>query len=205
MDLPWRGSAPGRSSPRGSRSRRWRHARHNSRSNDCKPVRWRLAARTSTAAPCGGFVRSPAGACARSVPEHLHYGDPRGSSELRAAIADHLLSARGLRCDPEQIMLTTGTQHGLRIVLSAILKAGDRVWCEDPGYPAARNAIDPLRRPTLSPCRSISPASSLREAVQRHPTHAPPTSRRRISFHWACRCRCRAGSSCSTGRRMPTP
>jgi GntR family transcriptional regulator/MocR family aminotransferase len=60
---------------------------------------------------------------------------------LRAAIAEHLLSARGLRCDPEQIMLTTGTQHGLRIVLSAILKADDRVWCEDPGYPAARNAI----------------------------------------------------------------
>jgi GntR family transcriptional regulator/MocR family aminotransferase len=73
--------------------------------------------------------------------EHLHYGDARGSAELRSAIADHLLSARGLRCDPEQIMLTTGTQHGLRIVLSAILKAGDRVWCEDPGYPVARNAI----------------------------------------------------------------
>lgn len=73
--------------------------------------------------------------------EHLHYGDPRGSGELRNAIADHLLSARGLRCDAEQLMLTTGTQHGLRIVLGAILKAGDRVWCEDPGYPAARNAI----------------------------------------------------------------
>jgi GntR family transcriptional regulator/MocR family aminotransferase len=38
--------------------------------------------------------------------EQLHYGDPRGSRELRAAIADHLLSARGLRCDPDQIMLT---------------------------------------------------------------------------------------------------
>ena len=75
-------------------------------------------------------------------PEHLHYGDPRGSRELRAAIADHLLSARGLRCDPEQIMLTTGTQHGLQIVLGAILEPGDRVWCEDPGYPAARRAIE---------------------------------------------------------------
>ncbi|MET0877672.1 MAG: PLP-dependent aminotransferase family protein [Tardiphaga sp.] len=73
--------------------------------------------------------------------EHLHYGDPRGSVELRAAIADHLLSARGLRCDPDQIMLTSGTQHGLRIVLSAVLKPGDRIWCEDPGYPAARKAI----------------------------------------------------------------
>ncbi|WP_441259648.1 PLP-dependent aminotransferase family protein [Bradyrhizobium sp. 521_C7_N1_3] len=74
-------------------------------------------------------------------PEHLHYGDPRGSRELRAAIADHLLSARGLRCDPDQIMLTSGTLHALRIVLSAILKPNDQVWCEDPGYPAARKTI----------------------------------------------------------------
>jgi GntR family transcriptional regulator/MocR family aminotransferase len=73
--------------------------------------------------------------------EHLHYGDPRGSRELRAAIADHLLSARGLRCDPDQIMLTSGTLHALRIVLSAILKPNDQVWCEDPGYPAARKTI----------------------------------------------------------------
>jgi GntR family transcriptional regulator/MocR family aminotransferase len=73
--------------------------------------------------------------------EHLHYGDPRGSRELRVAIADHLLSARGLRCDPDQIMLTSGTLHALRIVLSAILKANDQVWCEDPGYPMARKTI----------------------------------------------------------------
>ena len=73
--------------------------------------------------------------------EHLHYGDPRGSRELRAAIADHLLSARGLRCDPDQIMIASGTLHALRIVLSAILKANDQVWCEDPGYPMARKTI----------------------------------------------------------------
>jgi len=75
-------------------------------------------------------------------PEHLHYGDPRGNRELRAAIADHLLSARGLRCDPDQIMLASGTLHALRIVLGAILKPNDQVWCEDPGYPAARRAIE---------------------------------------------------------------
>jgi len=56
--------------------------------------------------------------------EHLQYGDPRGSRELRAAIADHLLSARGLRCDPDQIMLASGTQHALRIVLGAGLFFG---------------------------------------------------------------------------------
>ncbi|HMM90426.1 MocR-like pyridoxine biosynthesis transcription factor PdxR [Bradyrhizobium sp.] len=84
--------------------------------------------------------------------EHLHYGDPRGSRELRVAITDHLLSARGLRCDPDQIMLTSGTQHALRIVLGAILKANDQIWCEDPGYPAARRAIEHCRlRPVSVP------------------------------------------------------
>ncbi len=84
--------------------------------------------------------------------EHLHYGDPRGSRELRVAIADHLLSARGLRCDPDQIMLTSGTQHALRIVLGTILKSGDQIWCEDPGYPAARKAIEHCRlRPVSVP------------------------------------------------------
>ncbi|MGV7217015.1 MocR-like pyridoxine biosynthesis transcription factor PdxR [Bradyrhizobium sp. UFLA05-112] len=73
--------------------------------------------------------------------EHLHYGDPRGSRELRVAVADHLLAARGLRCDPDQIMLTSGTLHGLRIVLGAILKTNDQIWCEDPGYPTARAAM----------------------------------------------------------------
>lgn len=74
--------------------------------------------------------------------DHLHYGDPRGSHELRTAIADHLLTARGLQCDAEQIMLVSGTQHGLRIVLNSILKPGDEIWCEDPGYPAARKAME---------------------------------------------------------------
>jgi GntR family transcriptional regulator/MocR family aminotransferase len=84
--------------------------------------------------------------------EHLQYGDPRGSRELRTAIADHLLSARGLRCHPDQIMLTSGTQHALRIVLGAILKPGDQVWCEDPGYPAARRAVEHCgQRPVFVP------------------------------------------------------
>ena len=106
------------------------------------------------------------------MPEHLHYGDPRGSGELRAAIADHLLSARGLRCDPEQIMLTTGTQHGLQIVLSAILKAGRSGVVRGSGLsrrPATPSRIAAAGR---SRCRSISPASSLRGAVRRRRTHA---------------------------------
>jgi len=89
--------------------------------------------------------------------DHLHYGDPRGSFELRTAIADHLLSARGLRCDPDQIMLAIGNPARLAIVLSAILKHRIASGCEDPGYPAARRAIALCGyRPVA--CRSTPPA-----------------------------------------------
>ena len=47
-------------------------------------------------------------------------------------------------------MLASGTQHSLRIVLSAILKPGDQVWCEDPGYPAARKAIEHCGQRTVA-------------------------------------------------------
>jgi GntR family transcriptional regulator / MocR family aminotransferase len=127
-------------------------ARIPSRANDTRKARIVIAAPQQGALALGCThvdekalqrFRSFAGRRMRAFgTEHLQYGDPRGSRELRAAIADHLLSARGLRCDPDQIMLTSGTQHSLRIVLSAILKPGDQIWCEDPGYPVARKAIE---------------------------------------------------------------
>lgn len=74
-------------------------------------------------------------------PVHFGYGDPRGGQELRERIAEHLAVSRGVRCDPGCIVLVSGTQQGLRLCLGAILRPGDAAWMEDPGYPAARNAL----------------------------------------------------------------
>ena len=74
-------------------------------------------------------------------PVHLGYGDPRGSRELREQVADHLAVSRGVRADPGNIMLVSGTQQGLRLCLGAVLGPGDAAWMEDPGYPAARAAL----------------------------------------------------------------
>jgi GntR family transcriptional regulator/MocR family aminotransferase len=75
-------------------------------------------------------------------PVHLGYGDPRGSRELRERIAEHLAVSRGVRCDPGHIMLVSGTQQGLQLCLGAVLRPGDAAWMEDPGYPAARRALE---------------------------------------------------------------
>lgn len=78
----------------------------------------------------------------RAMPRsHLGYGDPRGSAELRRAIAAYLAGARGVRCDAEQIIVTSGTQHALDLVVRVLLSAGSEAWVEDPGYPLTREVL----------------------------------------------------------------
>ena len=48
---------------------------------------------------------------------HFGYSDPRGTIELRKAICDYLQAARAVRCDPEQIVVTAGTQQAIDIVI----------------------------------------------------------------------------------------
>ncbi len=79
---------------------------------------------------------------ARPDPRFFAYGDPRGGRELRTAIADYLATARGVRCTPERIVLTAGTQHGLDLAIRTVLTPGDPVWIEDPCYQMARAALE---------------------------------------------------------------
>jgi GntR family transcriptional regulator/MocR family aminotransferase len=72
---------------------------------------------------------------------HLGYGDPRGLPELRSALATYLASHRAVRCDPEQIIITSGTQHAIDLVMRVLLPAGSDAWIEDPGYPLTREAL----------------------------------------------------------------
>ncbi|MES5047106.1 PLP-dependent aminotransferase family protein [Rhizobium nepotum] len=78
---------------------------------------------------------------AEAAPLDLGYGDPRGSLRLRRQIAASLAIGRGLRCDPDCIVVVSGTQHGLRLCADALLTPGDKVWTEDPGYGVARATL----------------------------------------------------------------
>lgn len=60
--------------------------------------------------------------------------DSRGYPPLRQAIADYLASSRGVRCCPDQIMIVSGVQQGLNLLARLLLKPGDPLWMEDPGY-----------------------------------------------------------------------
>jgi GntR family transcriptional regulator / MocR family aminotransferase len=64
--------------------------------------------------------------------------DPQGGAALRAALTGYLRRSRAVRCTPEQIMVTRGVAGSLGLIAAALLRPGDRVGVEEPGYPAAR-------------------------------------------------------------------
>ena len=69
------------------------------------------------------------------------HGDPRGLAPLRRAIARYLALSRGVLCSPEQVQVTHGYQGAIDLVARSVLRPGDSVWFEDPGYIFAREAL----------------------------------------------------------------
>jgi len=91
------------------------------------------------------FLARLAAATRRHIAEasvnDLAYGDPRGSLHLRRQIADFLAVNRGIRCDPGCVVIVSGTQHGLRLCVDALLAPGDWAWVEEPGYGVSRATL----------------------------------------------------------------
>lgn len=71
----------------------------------------------------------------------MGYGQPKGLAALRRGIATHLSALKGIKCDPEQVFITSGAQHAFSLIGRLFLDPGDRVWMENPGASGARNAL----------------------------------------------------------------
>ncbi len=68
-------------------------------------------------------------------------GTAGGYLPLRKAIAEYAGTARGVRCDPGQIIITSGAQQALDLIARAFLDPGDSACIEDPCYPGSRFAF----------------------------------------------------------------
>ncbi|MBX7276319.1 PLP-dependent aminotransferase family protein [Pseudomonas sp. ERGC3:05] len=71
-------------------------------------------------------------------PGALEASHPAGLPALRAQIADYLRSYRGMHCEADEVIVTTGIRHGLDLIARTLLKPGDTACVEDPGYTPAR-------------------------------------------------------------------
>ncbi|HEX3760886.1 MAG TPA: PLP-dependent aminotransferase family protein [Kofleriaceae bacterium] len=129
------------------------------------------------------------------------YPDPRGALELRAQIAGHLALARGIRCVPEQIIVTRGYRDGLNLAIRTLRLEGGVAWMEEPGYFLTRSGLTlagmrpapiPVDEQGLDVQQGIAVAPDAALAVVTAGQQAPlgvtlSSSRRQALVRWATR------------------
>jgi GntR family transcriptional regulator/MocR family aminotransferase len=72
------------------------------------------------------------------VGEGLHRG---GYPPLQAALAAHFRSARGVVCEPEQVIIASSAKAALALLCRVLTQPGDRCLVEDPGYMVTRRIL----------------------------------------------------------------
>ncbi|MFL6056295.1 MAG: PLP-dependent aminotransferase family protein [Actinoallomurus sp.] len=77
--------------------------------------------------------------------------DPRGLPGLRAVLVDYLRRSRGVACPVERVLVTRGATNGLDLLGAVVLRPGDRVGVEEPGYTKARATLA-MRGAEVVPC-----------------------------------------------------
>jgi 2-aminoadipate transaminase len=80
----------------------------------------------------------------------LQYAPTEGYGPLRQWIADRYAKTLGLTVDPEDVLVTTGSQQGLDLLGKVLLNEKERVGIEQPGYLGAIQAFS-LYRPVFCP------------------------------------------------------
>ncbi|MGI6096317.1 MAG: PLP-dependent aminotransferase family protein [Lachnospiraceae bacterium] len=74
-----------------------------------------------------------------SYQTEITYEENKGNLELRKSLCAYLNSSRGIRCVPEQIVISPGTQYAVDMIAEILPPAHYRVGFEEPGYDDMRN------------------------------------------------------------------
>src|SRR5918999_859507 len=138
----------------------------------------------------------------REAPDaRLDYGDPRGAPELRAALARYLGRVRGVACDPERVVVTSGMAQGMAVFARALMEEGARrMAIEDPSSAPGRaqlasNGLEIVPVPVDEDgLRTDALADLSVDALMVTPAHQFPLGvvlapeRRAALLDWAARC-----------------
>ena len=139
--------------------------------HDIQPLRWPQLLRQQTAAPWEGIIRDlhalterkdmiilsiglpaldlvPTGLMrdaqhaiiAERGPGAFSSGPCEGHFGFRTALAG-LMERRGAACDPEEILVTSGSQQAIDLIARVLLEPGDTVVVEEPSYFGALNVF----------------------------------------------------------------
>lgn len=80
-----------------------------------------------------GLRRAMRNLSAHATGSMAGYGTPKGYLPLRWKISDWL-NQQEIFCPPEQLLMTTGAAHALSLLIQLLVKPGDTVFVDAPGY-----------------------------------------------------------------------
>jgi GntR family transcriptional regulator/MocR family aminotransferase len=125
------------------------------------------------------------------------YSDPAGLAQLRKAIADHLGRTRGMHVTTDQIIVTSGAQDALNLVMNLLRGHTEHLCIENPCYAGAsmifqgeKLSIDPIPVDSDGIRTDCLPGKQ-RSLIYVTPSHQYPTgvvmtlSRRLALLRWA--------------------
>ncbi|MGW0875955.1 MocR-like pyridoxine biosynthesis transcription factor PdxR [Streptomyces sp. NPDC002740] len=89
------------------------------------------------------WLRAERAVLADVTPAEFGYGDPRGALALRRAVVGWLARNRGIRADPDEVVVVAGVAQALGL-LGQLLRADGirRIAVEDPGSLGARQQLE---------------------------------------------------------------
>ena len=105
----------------------------------------------------------------------LHYGDPAGEPRLREALAAKVAEF-GIAAAPEQIATTVGATHALDVVTRTLLRTGDSVLVDEPGWSVEYARLAALGMRVLPVPRGADgpDVAAMRRLIEAQPAKARP-------------------------------
>ncbi|MFG2988090.1 PLP-dependent aminotransferase family protein [Streptomyces sp. NPDC048257] len=151
-----------------------------------------------TAFPRTAWLQAERRVLAALTPADFGYGNPQGAPALREAVVGWLARNRGIRADPDEVVVVAGVAQALGLLAHVLREEGvHRVAVEDPGSLGARQQLEYGRLETV-PVRVDQAGLDVTElrasgagAVLLTPAHQFPTGvvldgeRRRDLLGWA--------------------
>lgn len=98
------------------------------------------------------------------------YGDVRGYLPLRQQLSQKNLADSGIHAEAKQILMTNGASHGLDLVARLLIKPGDVVLVDDPGYYTLFGFLKSMGARIMGVPRLLNgpDVSSLQQLLQEH-------------------------------------
>jgi GntR family transcriptional regulator / MocR family aminotransferase len=145
--------------------------------------------------PCGAWLRAERAVLHEITAADLAYGDPGGTPALRRQLAGWLATTRGLRAEPDDIIVVSGVAQALALLAQTLRRGGvTAAAVEDPGSRGARDQMThwgvraeavPVDDEGVRVDRITQPAALLTPAHQFPTGVVLSPARRRALLDWA--------------------